>query len=128
MKRGLFLTLASLISLLSFSQTVIDNPKFSATTAGYVKITKIELHDTVTIIDFEVDYKPKWWIQVMEDETYIQNSKGGEKLYVESARGIKLNEQHNTPESGKNIYTLYFPPIDKSIETIDFMQKQWKNS
>jgi len=126
MKKFLLLLLIHLSCIISFSQIIVEEPKFSATTAPYVKITKIELHDTVTIMDFEVTFKPKWWIQVLEDQTYIQDSKGSEKWYVTGAKGIKLNEKHYTPESGKNIYTLYFPPIDTSIETIDFMEEQWK--
>src|SRR5690606_16862474 len=104
----------------------IQNPSFSATTANYVNITKIELQDTVTKIDFEVKYFPQWWINVSSEETYIQNSKGGEKFYVKRAEGIKLDDKHWTPESGINAYTLYFPAIDKNIETIDFMEQQWK--
>ena len=126
MKKFLLLLLIPLSSIISFSQIVVENPKISATTAPYVEITKIELHDTATIMDFEVTFKPKWWIRVLEDQTYIQNSKGGEKWYVTGAKGIELNEKHKTPESGKNIYTLYFPPIDTSIETIDFMEEEWK--
>jgi thiol-disulfide isomerase/thioredoxin len=126
MRKFLVLTCACLISLITFSQTVIENPLFSATTASYVKIKKIELHDTVTAIDFEVEYTPDMWIRVMENDTYIQDSKGGEKLFVKRADGIILNQTHKTPASGKNIYTLFFPPVDKSVETIDYLEEQWK--
>ena len=126
MKKFLLLLLIHLSCIISFSQIIVEEPKFSATTAPYVKITKIELHDTVTIMDFEVTFKPKWWIQVLEDQTYIQDSKGSEKWYATGAKGIKLNEKHYTPETGKNIYTLYFPPLDPSIKTIDYLEEQWK--
>lgn len=126
MKKLLLTTALTLTSIYLSAQAVIENPRFSATTASYVKIKKIELRDTTTKIDFEVVYTPNWWISVSSDETYIQNSKGGEKLYVKRAEGIKLNEQHWTPESGVNAYTLYFPPLDKNVEKIDFLEESWK--
>ncbi|MFW5645558.1 MAG: hypothetical protein ACOCZL_06560, partial [Bacteroidota bacterium] len=126
MKKNLILFYLSFLSFPVFSQKIIENPKFSATTAPYVKITRIELQDTSTVLDFEVDYFPGWWIQVSSSETSIQNSKGGNKLYVTSAEGIELDKKVNTPKNGKNIYTLYFPPLDKSVETIDFLEESWK--
>lgn len=126
MKKLLLLVSFTLISLSLFAQTVIENPRYAATTANYVKITKIELQDTLTKIDFEVSYFPNWWIRVSSSETYIQNSNGGDKYYVKRAEGIKLDENHWTPESGMNKYTLYFPPIEKNIEKIDFLEESWK--
>lgn len=126
MKKHLLALLISILSFPLFSQKIIENPKFSATTAPYVKITRIELQDTTTVLDFDVEYFPGWWIQVSSTETYIQNSEGGDKHYVTRAKGIELDKRVNTPENGKNIYTLYFPSLDKSVETIDFLEESWK--
>jgi thiol-disulfide isomerase/thioredoxin len=107
-----------------YAQT-IEWPVFKGTTASYVKILKIELTDTATIMDFRVHFSPNMWIRVPSD-TYIQNSAGGDKLFVRSAKGIKINEEHFTPENGVNDYTLYFPPLDKNVETIDYQETQRK--
>src|SRR5690606_31121313 len=71
-------------------------------------------------------YFSKWWIRVLAEETYIQDSKGGDRLYVKRAEGIILNERHWTPESGLNKYTLYFPPLGKGVKKIDFLEESWK--
>ncbi len=126
MKKVLFIIPFFLLNLSIFSQKIITSPKFSATTSNFVKITRIELQDTLTKIDFEVDYFPNWGIIINSKETYIQNSNGGEKLYVKGAEGIKLNEMHKTPENGKNVYSLYFPPIDQSVGSIDYLEESWK--
>ncbi len=107
-----------------YAQT-IDWPVFKGTTANYIKILKIELTDTATMMDFRVHFTPKMWIQIPKD-TYIQNSAGGEKLFIRSSRGIKIGEEHFTPENGINEYTLYFPPLDKNTEMIDYQESQWK--
>jgi hypothetical protein len=107
-----------------YAQT-IEWPGFKGTTASYIKILKIELTDTATVMDFRVHFSPNMWIRVPSD-TYIQNSAGGDKLFVRSAKGIKINEEHFTPENGVNDYTLYFPPLDKNVETFDYQEAQWK--
>ena len=122
----LFFALVATLSIQVKAQKVIENPQFSATTAGNVKITKIILFDTATVIDFEVTYKPHWWIHVSSEDTRITNSKGGEDLYVTRSEGIQLDTRHNTPKSGVNKYTLFFPPVEPGIETIDFLESQWK--
>ncbi len=126
MKKQLLFLSFSIICSTVFSQKIITNPKFSATTAPNVNITRIELQDTATVFDFEVDFFPGWWIKVSSAETCIQSSKGGEKLYVTKAEGIEMDTKHRTPKNGKNLYTLYFPPLDKSVETIDFLEESWK--
>ena len=111
--------------LFSHAQKVIEWPEFKGTTAPFIKILKIELHDTATVMDLRVHFAPNNWIRVPE-ETWIQDSKGGEKLYVKHAKGIKINEKHFTPENGLNEYTLYFPPVDDDVKTIDYMVSDWK--
>lgn len=126
MKKVVLLLFAGIIFLHSYSQKLIDHPVFGATTAPNVKIEKIELSDTATVLHFEVTYFPYWWINVDSTKTFIQDSKGGEKLYVKGSEGIQLNKQTNTPESGKNIYKLIFPPLDKNTAMINFEEEQWK--
>jgi thiol-disulfide isomerase/thioredoxin len=111
--------------LFSYAQKVIEWPEFKGTTAPYIKILKIELHDTATVMDFRVHFTPNMWIRVPK-ETWIQDNNGGEKLYVKSAKGIKINEEHYTPENGLNEYTLYFPPVGNDVQSIDYMEDQWK--
>jgi thiol-disulfide isomerase/thioredoxin len=125
MKKIILFTLFVLFICNGFAQKTIEWPFFKGTTASYIKILKIELTDTATVMDFRVHFSPNMWIRVPSD-TYIQNSVGGDKLFVRSAKGIKINEEHFTPENGVNDYTLYFPPLDKNVETFDYQEAQRK--
>ncbi len=92
------ISLTSVFILLTFflsAQKVIVNPSFKGTTANYVKIKRIELRDTATVIDFETHSRPKSWISIPK-ETWIQNSNGGEKLYVKSSKGIPIAERYTS--------------------------------
>jgi len=127
--KNLFLSFFILILTFqnTFSQNkIIEDPADGGSTAPYVKITKLELRDTTTILHFKVNYRPGWWIQVNADKTHIQNSEGGESLYVLKADGITLNKKHWMDETGSHNYTLYFPPLEEGIEKIDFLEEQWK--
>ncbi|MDD3323477.1 MAG: TlpA disulfide reductase family protein [Paludibacter sp.] len=126
MKKISISLLLCLLILNSYSQKIIENPYFSATTAPYVKITKIELSDTATIMSFDVTFFPKWSISLSSKKTYIQDSKGGEKLYVKRAEGIELDKKITSSVTGRNIYKLFFPPLNKNTTLIDYMEDQWK--
>ncbi|WP_215223753.1 TlpA family protein disulfide reductase [Echinicola shivajiensis] len=127
--KNLFLTLLLIVLsyLTSFSQNrIIENPPFEVTTAPNVKITSLELRDTTTVLHFKVNYPPGRWISVGTSDTRIINSAGGEPLYVKKSEGIALNERHIMDESGVHQYVLYFPPLEKGTEKIDFLENQWK--
>ena len=111
--------------LFSHAQKVIENPGFNGTTSPNVKISKIVLSDTATVLDFVVHSRPNSWIFIPK-ETWIRNSSGGEKLFVKYGEGIEINERHSTGETGINKYSLCFPPLGNEVEKIDYEENQWK--
>ena len=125
MKKTFITSILICLAFICNAQKIVENPNFSATTASNVKITKIVLLDTITRIDFITKSKPNSWI-IIPKKTHIQNSKGGEELYVIKGDGIEINQRHTTPENGINKYSLFFPPIEKSVQTIDYLEPQWK--
>jgi len=124
MKRFLLIMGGLLLSLVIYSQTVIENPEYRSSTAPYVKITAIELTDSTTVLHFHVDNTPGWWISIPAD-TYIKPSHSNEKLMLMRTVGIPIGEHYYSPESGEINYTLVFPGIDKTIERIDFGESLW---
>ena len=119
MKRILLSAFALMLSVLAYSQAIIENPKVGMNTVSYLKLEKIELHDTATVFWFHVKHTPGNQILIPK-ETYIQPLGATEKLYIISAEGIKLNEQYIMPSSGEVNYKLYFPRIDASVSKVDF--------
>lgn len=128
-KVNLRLTLSVLLLAFLFNitnaQKVIENPKYGAATISYIDIKKVTLTDTATIIDYEIEYFQNWWIKI-EPSNFIQDSDGGDKLIVRSAKGIELGKKTWTPKSGVNIFTLYYPPLDETVEKIDIEIETWK--
>ena len=120
MKKTFLSALIMLFSIsLCFAQTTVLNPKTGFSTAGNLKLTKIELSDTATILNFDVNARPKDWISV-PGKTFIQPINSSEKYYVKYSEGIEIDKKFIMPESGKTSYRLFFSALPKGTEAIDF--------
>ncbi len=115
------LFLLVLFSVAANAQNIIEHPSFKGSTANYIKIQKIERSDTATVIDFIFHYPPGMK-RIVPKETYIRDSRGGDTLYVKSAKGIEIGGEHFMPESGLMEYTLVFPAVGEGVKTIDYIE------
>ena len=115
----------SFICLNLFSQRVITNPKFTATTASNVQITRITISDTATVLDFTVRLTPKSWMLFAKDN-YIAATSGTDKMYSKAAIGYQgnLGDKWFMPDSGVVHFSLVYPPIDPKIDKIDFIETE----
>lgn len=102
---------------------VIKSPKVEAATQPNVIIDRISLSDTATVLDFTVSSTPGQWI-IFAKKNYLINSEGGNKIYCKYAIGYngQLGDKWYMPESGKVHFSLVYPPIDKKLSKIDFIE------
>jgi len=132
MKKTLFILVAVLtigyFSYILFNTSKESSPIYSTTTSRNVKILKIDQNELETRIDFKVEavLDRLKGFSVSSTHTYIQNSKGGEKLYVLRCDSIQMDKVYLDTVFENIKYTLVFPPIEKSIETIDFIGENTK--
>jgi hypothetical protein len=120
MKRTILLIILITQGLLIDAQT-IKNPQVSARSdsAGFVQIEQIELTGNSTTISFIV-ILPKGTTIMIPSDTYIIPSEGGEKLFVQRATGITLDQAIKEPRGGKLSFKLVFPGIEKNVTKIDY--------
>ncbi len=119
MKKILLLSLLIVATIMVNAQTVIEKPKIGMSTASNVRIGKIELSDTATVIWFNTSYTPGNWISIPK-KTYILPAGSKDTLFIRSTEGIPMNKQYTMPSSGKVDYKLIFPKIDPDIKSIDY--------
>lgn len=100
-----------------YANRTVENPNIETATTTALDISKIEMTDSSTVMNFKVRYYPKYWVQLAE-RTYIEAD--GEKYYMVSADGITPGERLWIPESGEAEFTLVFPPIPASVKKINF--------
>lgn len=119
MRKLLVLVLILLGCPIAYSQTVLEQPKVGMSTAQNVKIERILLSDTATVLFFHTEMVAGNWISIPK-ATYIQPVGSKEKLSIVSAKGIPLSEKFTMPASGEVFYQLTFPKIDPSVTKIDY--------
>ena len=126
----LLLSLVIVLNVFSSAQKVINNPSFGSSLTSYIKIAKIELSDTATILHFKVIYRPGNWIQI-DTNSYILPSGSQIKLSMKGTRGLLVGCNHKwiMPDSGVVHYSLIYPPLDSSVRKFDFIENEgsdWK--
>ena len=117
MKKQTLTILLTLICSFAFSQKVIEYPEYGL--SNYPgEITKIEMQDTTTIMHFKLKTLP-WGYFHLFKESFIQDLSGDTKLFVTKVEGAEF-KRNFFPASGEATYKLYFPPLDKTVKTIEF--------
>jgi len=104
----------------AIAQRTILNPKegFKENSSN-VKITRVELRDSVTVLYFRTKGTPGSWIRIPAN-TYIQRAGDTVKYYVQRTEGIPFDQEYYMPDSGVARYAVYFPAINKNTAVIDY--------
>jgi len=124
MKKTLLLNFAIVLTFLVNAQTVVEQPRIGMSTVSGLKIEKIELRDTVTVLSFSLDYPAGSWINIPKS-TYLLPVGTKDTLHVISAEGIPLAKQYKIPDSGNINYRLIFPKINPTVESFDYCETSW---
>lgn len=121
MKPGIITILLLSFSFFGNAQKVIENPKYSISSPGYIELKKIELTTDATILTFYLKIPQNNWIRV-HDKSFIQPVGDTTKLYLIKAEGINMDE-HTYWEKDKMeeiTYRLFFPKLNDDVAKIDF--------
>jgi thiol-disulfide isomerase/thioredoxin len=121
MKKNWLLLLSFLLCCNAYAQTVIENPTHGYCNEEGLKLTKIELMDTATILHFHLFMDAGFEMHIPE-ESFIQSATGGEKLVIRYAVGVPLNDEYVMPASGEVHYKLIFPPLGKHVKKFDYIE------
>ncbi|MBP0903206.1 hypothetical protein ACFSKN_14635 [Mariniflexile gromovii] len=115
----LFLILwISMFSATIQAQKIINNPDYINTNING-SVTKVELTDSETILHFHIKVRMGSWFSV-PNQTYIESSVDGKRLFVVKADGTTLHRKHHMTDSDEVRFKLYFPPLPKDVETINY--------
>jgi thiol-disulfide isomerase/thioredoxin len=117
MKKIVTILFLGLVTLHAYAQKSIEYPEYGL--SNYPgEITKIEMQDTTTIMHFKLKTLP-WGYFHLFKESFIQDLSGDTKLFVTKVEGATF-KRNFFPASGEATYQLYFPPLDKTVKTIEF--------
>ena len=118
-KYFIFFLLFSVSLCLSARDRVINNPAFEVSNTGLTHIARIELNAGETRVYIRTTFIPKWWVKFSRKH-FIRDIKSGEKHYATAIIGGEFDKEIYMGASGDSSFVLIFPPLNKTINKIDF--------
>lgn len=100
-------------------ERVIENPKYGAKASQGLEICKIVMNDTATVLFAEGYGQPRNWIRV-DSGMFLRE--GNKKYRILKTVGIPLHNQYVLPDSGKCVFQMVFPPIERSAKQMDLIE------
>lgn len=124
MKTQLLLILFCL-PIFSFAeaQKSVNYPVYTSRTTENLEITRIERNDTETILHMEIYHAPGNWVR-LSPGTVLHGVSTGKDYKLRTSKGFELGQKVTMPTSGNISCTLYFEPLDKKEQVIDFVEGQ----
>lgn len=95
------------------------NQVFNEPYRSQLNIYRVEFADDETRVFMHITYHPNYWIMFVK-ETYLLAD--GKKYLVKSSDGLKLDEKHYMPSSGKEDVVFHFAPLPKKTQEFDFLE------
>ena len=126
MKRLLFILpmFFAAITACTPQNRIIENPFIAITNTKNLDINKVELRDTVTVVDFSYRGWQGARFKIVKD-SYLQV--GDEKFVTTAVEGIKFDKWNKTDEEGKATFTMYFPALPPKTKSFDFIEGDGKD-
>ena len=100
---------------------LVMHPEYeSNSTDCILDIEKIEMNDKGTTIYFNLDFIPKYWIQISPNS--FLSTPDGNRYAIISSEGITPGEHLYPNEEGRGSFTITFQPIPPSAPNFDFIE------
>lgn len=90
-----------------------------------LNIYRVEFADDETRVFMHITFRPHYWVKFVK-ETYLLAD--GKKYLVKSCDGLKLDEEHYIPSSGKEDVVFHFAPLPKKTRKFDFLEGDGKQN
>ncbi len=81
-----------------------------------ITIDSIEFTDEATIMQVTIYFEPNYWIRFGDEHLWAN----GIQYQLQSVDKCALGEKYVMPASGKQSFTLTFPPINAKVTTMDW--------
>ena len=100
---------------------VIENPYYSWKTTSSLSLTLIEKTDSATVLSFDAQYIPHYWIRMAKETVLLA---GGAEYALKGGEGIVPGEYLWMPDSGQASFKLFFEPVPGDVAKADMIEGQ----
>ena len=102
-----------------------SNQLFNDPFQSQLNIYRVEFADDETRVFMRITFRPHYWVKFVK-ETYLLAD--GKKYLVKSCDGLKLDEEHYMPGSGREDVVFHFAPLPKKTRKFDFLEGDGKDN
>lgn len=102
-----------------------SNQLFNDPRQSQLNIYRVEFADDETRVFMHITFRPHYWVKFVK-ETYLLAD--GKKYLVKSCDGLKLDEEHYMPGSGREDVVFHFAPLPKKTRKFDFLEGDGKKN
>ena len=102
-----------------------SNQLFNDPRQSQLNIYRVEFADDETRVFMHITFRPHYWVKFVK-ETYLLAD--GKKYLVKSCDGLKLDEEHYMPGSGREDVVFHFAPLPKKTRKFDFLEGDGKQN
>ena len=102
-----------------------SNQLFNDPFQSRLNIYRVEFADDETRVFMHITFRPHYWVKFVK-ETYLLAD--GKKYLVKSCDGLKLDEKHYIPSSGKEDVVFHFAPLPEKTRKFDFLEGDGKDN
>ncbi len=97
----------------------VERPLITAANTNNFSIEKIELNDSATVLHGVIHFQPKYWVRIAKTSVIKADGKDYAATGID---GMDFDEQVWMPDSGIIHFTMTFPAIPATAESIDFSE------
>ena len=108
-----------LLASCGYRQRVVENPLVGNAATTAMDVVKVQLTDSLTVLDVNAYYYPNYWIKIASD-SYLQAK--GKHYALTGADGIEPDSLFWMPESGEASFRLMFEPLPDNADEFDFIE------
>lgn len=101
------------------------NPQNGVSMGTLLDIYRVEFADNETRVFMHITHFPHYWVKFVK-ETYLFAD--GKKYPVKDCDGLKLDEEHYMPSSGKEDVVFRFAPLPQKTQKFDFIEGDAKEN
>lgn len=118
-KTFIYLSAAAALVACKQEDVKVEDPNYIASSTNSIEISGVEINDSLTVIDVDAKYRPKYWIRIASTTTLQAD---GKEYRLVGAEGIEPDSLFWMPESGEANFKLMFEPLPKGTKEFDFIE------
>ncbi len=113
--------LLTAIAAIAQKNTIIENPDYEGANTSSIEITRIEVGKETTMVSATIWYWHNYYVR-LNSSSILKGRTTGREYKLQRVEGVELDKEIYTPASNRIDCTMYFEPLSREEEKVDFSE------